>query len=139
MAGQGKLQVRLVTPEKILLDELVTSVEVPSKSGCMEVLPGAAPLLARIGAGMLRLRGGESGEKSFVISHGIAEVLPQRVTILANKVEMPGHVDTAFAEALEERGRQQLEQAGDDPATFREGNSLILEGQTLLEIAKQRH
>jgi len=139
MANQGKLQVRLVTPEKILLDELVTSVEVPSKSGCMEVLPGAAPLLARIGAGMLRLRGGESGEKSFVISHGIAEVLPQRVTILANKVEMPGHVDAVFAQELEERGQRQYEQAGDDPGAFREATDLMLEGQTLMEMAEQRH
>ena len=139
MANQGKLQVRLVTPEKILLDELVTSVEVPSKSGCMEVLPGAAPLLARIGAGMLRLRGGESGEKSFVISHGIAEVLPQRVTILANKVEMPGHVDAVFAQELEERGQRQYERAGDDPGAFREATDLMLEGQTLMEMAEQRH
>jgi F-type H+-transporting ATPase subunit epsilon len=139
MANQGKLQVRLVTPERILLDEEVTSVEVPSKGGCMEVLPGAAPVLARIGAGMLRLHGGESGDKSFVISRGIAEVLPQRVTILANTVETPGRVDTAFAQELEERGKQQWEQAGDDSAAFREANDLMLEGQTLMEVAKQRH
>ena len=139
MANQAKMQVRLVTPERILLDEEVTSVEVPSKAGCMEVLPGAAPLLARIGAGMLRLRGGESGDKSFVISHGIAEVLPQRVTILANTVEMPGQVDMALAEELEVRGKQQWEQAGDDPAAFREANDLILEGQTLKELANLRH
>lgn len=139
MAEKGKLQLRLVTPDRILLDEEVTSVEVPSKSGAMEVLPGAAPLLARIGAGMLRLHGGASGDKSFVISRGIAEVLPQRVTILANVVEAPGKVDTSMAKALEERGRQQWEQAGDDPAAFDEANGLILEGETLMELAKLRH
>ncbi len=139
MANQGKLQVRLVTPDRILVDEEVSSVEVPSKAGCMEVLPSAAPLLARIGAGILRLKGSAGGDKSFVISHGIAEVLPQRVTILANRVEMPGQVDAKFAEELEVRGQRQWEHAGDDPAAFQEANDLILEGQTLMELAKQRH
>ncbi len=139
MAEQGKLQVRLVTPDRILVDEEVTSVEVPSKSGYLELFPGAAPVLARIGAGMLRLHGGESGEKSFVISRGIAEVLPLRVTILANTVETPGRVDTAAAEAIVERAQQQWEQAGDDAAAYEEANDLMLEGQTLLEIAKLRH
>ena len=139
MAEQGKIQVRLVTPEKILLDEEVASVEVPSKGGYLEVLPGAAPVLARIGAGMLRLHGGGSGEKKFVISRGIAEVLPQRVTILANTVELPGKVDTAAAEEIESRGQQQWDQAEDDPKSFEEANDLMLEGQTLLELAKHRH
>lgn len=138
MAEQGKIQVRLVTPERILLDEEVTSVEVPSKGGYMEVLPGAAPVLARIGAGMLRLHGGSEGEQSFVISRGIAEVLPQRVTILANTVETPGRVDTAAAREIEQRGEQQWEQAAEDAAAFHEANDLMLEGQTLLELAKQR-
>jgi F-type H+-transporting ATPase subunit epsilon len=139
MADQGKLQVRLVTPDRILLDEEVTSVEVPSKGGYLEVMAGASPVLARIGAGMLKLHGGESGEKSFVISRGIAEVLPQRVTILANTVEKPGRVDTAAAQEIEVRGQQQWEQAGDDAAAFQESNDLIMEGQTLMELAKQRH
>jgi F0F1-type ATP synthase epsilon subunit len=88
---------------------------------------------------MLRLHGGESGDKSFVISRGIAEVLPQRVTILANTVETPGRVDTATAKAIETRGQQQWEQAGDSSAAFDEANDLMLEGETLLDIAKLRH
>lgn len=139
MTEQGRLQVRLVTPDRILVDEEVTSVEVPSKGGYLEVFAGAAPVLARIGAGMLRLHGGESGEKSFVISRGIAEVLPLRVTILANTVETPGRVDTAAARALEGRAQQKWEQAGDDAAAYEEANDLMLEGQTLMEISKLRH
>lgn len=139
MADQGKIQVRLVTPERILLDEEVTSVEVPSKGGYLEVMAGAAPVLARIGAGMLRLHGGSAGEKKFVISRGIAEILPQRVTILANTVDLPGKVDTSAAEEIAARGHEQWEQAEDSAAAFEEANDLMLEGQTLLELAKQRH
>ena len=139
MVEQGKIQVRLVTPEQVLLDEEVRSVVVPSKGGYLEVLPGAAPLLARIGAGYLRLHGGTKSERSFVISRGIAEVLPQRVTILANTVEALGKVDTAVAKEIIRRGERQLEEAGDDATAYREANDLILEGQTLMELAHERH
>ncbi len=139
MAEKGKIQVRLVTPERVLLDEEVASVEVPSKGGYLEIMPGAAPLLARIGAGFLRLHGGTGGTRSFVISRGIAEVLPQRVTILANTVETPGKVDTAAAKDIQERGERLWEAAADDAAVYEEANDLMLEGQTLIDLAKQRH
>lgn len=139
MAEQGKIQVRLVTPERILLNVEATSVEIPSKSGSLEVMPGAAPVLARIGAGMLRVHGLEDGDKSFVISRGIAEVLPQRVTILANTVESIGKVNAEAAEQIEARGQQWWEHAGMDEAAYQEANDLMLEGQMLLELSKQRH
>jgi len=138
MAEKGKIQVRLVTPDRILLDEEVASVEVPSKAGYMEVLPGAAPLLARIVAGMLRLHGGESGEKSFVISRGIAEVLPQRVTILANTVETPGKIDLAAVQEIEARGEEQWQTAEDDALAYQDANDLMMEAQILRNLAEQR-
>jgi F-type H+-transporting ATPase subunit epsilon len=139
MAEKGKIQVRLVTPDRILLDEMVASVEVPSKSGYMEVLPGSAPVLARIGAGMLRLHGGESGEKSFVITRGIAEVLPQRVTILANTVETPGKIDLAEVKETERRGEELWQSAEDDAMVFQDANDLMMEAQVLTDLAEQRH
>ena len=60
MADAGnQLQVRLVTPDKVLIDQAADAVELPSKSGYMEVLYGHAPLLAELGVGEVRLHGGE--------------------------------------------------------------------------------
>ena len=62
MADSGnQLKVRLVTPEKVLVDQDVDAVELPSKSGYMEVLYGHAPLLAELGVGEVRLHGGSAG------------------------------------------------------------------------------
>lgn len=139
MADKAKIQVRLVTPDRILLDEMVASVEVPSKSGYMEVLPGSAPILARIGAGMLRLHGGEGGDKSFVITRGIAEVLPQRVTILANTVQQPGEIDLAEVKETEARGDELWQNAGDDAMIYQDANDLKMEAQVLTDLAEQHH
>ena len=58
MADQ--LKVRLVTPDPVLVDQTADAVEVPGKNGYFEVLYGHAPLLSEIGAGEVRLHGGEN-------------------------------------------------------------------------------
>src|SRR5579875_633857 len=89
----GLLTVRLVTPERVLLDATATAVELPSMSGYMETLYGAAPLLAELGAGEVRLHGGSAGEQRFFVAWGFAEVLPERVTILAEQALKPKEID----------------------------------------------
>ena len=64
----GLLAVRLVTPDRILLDATAEAVELPSMSGYMEALYGAAPLLAELGAGEVRLHGGSSGNQKFFVA-----------------------------------------------------------------------
>ena len=85
----GLLAVRLVTPDRILVDATAEAVELPSMSGYMEALYGAAPLLAELGAGEVRLHGGTSGDQKFFVAWGFVEVLPERVTILAETAMHP--------------------------------------------------
>jgi F0F1-type ATP synthase epsilon subunit len=89
MAEINQLRVRLVTPERILVEQNADSVELPAKTGYMEVLYGHAPLLAELGAGDVTLHGasngpdgGENAGKSdrYNVSWGFVEVLPDRVT-----------------------------------------------------------
>ena len=54
----NQLRVRLVTPERTLFEHPVTAVELPAKNGYMEVLYGAAPLVAELGAGEVIVHGG---------------------------------------------------------------------------------
>ena len=81
--------VRLVTPDRLLLDSTADAVELPAITGYMEALYGAAPLLAELGAGEVRLHGGASGEQRFFVAWGFVEVLPERVTILAETAMKP--------------------------------------------------
>ncbi len=120
----GKLAVRLVTPDRILLDATADAVELPSASGYLEALYGAAPLLAELGAGEVRLHGGSSGDQKFFVAWGFVEVLPERVTILAETAMHPEEIDRARAEAELERGEQMWSEAGDNPDKYHEAQAI---------------
>ena len=65
------LAVRLVTPDRVLVDATAEAVELPSQSGYLEALYGHAPLLAELAAGEVRLHGGTSGEQKFFVAWGV--------------------------------------------------------------------
>src|ERR1700761_6846511 len=122
--NSGLLKVRLVTPNRVLLDATAASVELPAMSGYMETLYGAAPLLAELGAGEVRLHGGSAGEQTFFVAWGFAEVLPERVTILAETALHPDEIDPAEAQAELRHGQELWDQAGDDQAKYDEANAV---------------
>ncbi|GGH13658.1 ATP synthase F1 subunit epsilon [Silvibacterium dinghuense] len=136
MAETNTIQVRLVTPERILVDQTVNAVEVPGKSGYLEVLYGHAPLLSELGAGEVRLHGGEGGEQRFHVARGFVEVLPERVTILAESAVKPEDIDTGEAKEELEEGKKLWSEAGEDAEKYDEANELIREAESLLESAQ---
>lgn len=135
MADTNQLQVRLVTPERILVNQTADAVELPSKSGYLEVLYGHAPLLAELGAGEVRLHGGEAGEQRFSVARGFVEVLPERVTILAESAMRPEEIDTAAAQAQLDQGHKLWDEAGEDAAKYAHANEEIREAEARLESA----
>lgn len=135
MAEAGKFQVRLVTPDRILVDQTADAVELPSKSGYMEALPGHAPLLAELGAGTVTLHGGDAGEQRFVVAWGFVEVLPERVTILAESAQKPEEIDQAAAQAMLDKGHSLWNEAGDDAEKYTVANDTIAEAEAKLSAA----
>src|SRR5271168_4906506 len=119
----GLLTVRLVTPDRVLLDATAEAVELPSMSGYLEALYGAAPLLAELGAGEVRLHGGSSGDQKFFVAWGFVEVLPERVTILAETALRPNEIDRAEAEQELREGEKMWQNAGDDGEKYDEANA----------------
>ncbi len=132
----GKLQVKLVTPDRILLDATADAVELPSASGYLEALYGAAPLLAELGAGEVRLHGGSAGERKFFVAWGFVEVLPERVTILAETALPPGEIDRSKAQQDLERGQKMWSEAGDDGAKYDEANDITRRAEEELASAE---
>ena len=116
--NSGLLTVRLVSPDRLLLDATAEAVELPSRAGYLETLYGAAPLLAELGAGEGRLHGGNSDGQKFFVAWGFVEVLPERVTILAEKALRPEEIDTAEARQELEKGEKLWNEAGDDAAKY---------------------
>lgn len=129
------LKVRLVTPERILVDQAVEAVEIPAKTGYIEVLRGHAPLLAEIGAGEVRLHGGEGGDQRYSVARGFVEVLPDRVTILAEYAQKPEEIDTGAAQAELQQGQKLWNEAGDNAGKYAHANEVIAEAEARLESA----
>src|SRR6201999_3814942 len=119
-SNSGQLKVRLVTPDRVLLDATADAVELPSMSGYLEALYGAAPLLAELGAGEVRVHGGSAGDQPFFVAWGFFEVLPERVTILAETAQRPSEIDRAEAEQELHEGEKLWQQAGDDGQKYDE-------------------
>jgi F-type H+-transporting ATPase subunit epsilon len=121
--NSGLLKVRLVTPDRVLLDATASAVELPSMSGYLEALYGAAPLLAELGAGQVKLHGGTAGEQVFFVAWGFVEVLPERVTILAETALHPEEIDPAQAQRELAQAQELWNQAGDDQVKYDEANA----------------
>ena len=136
--NSGLLNVRLVCPDRLLLEATATAVELPSSSGYLETLYGAAPLLAELGAGEVRLHGGSADGQRFFVAWGFAEVLPERVTILAETAMKPDEIDTAAARAELERGEKLWHEAGDDAAKYDYANEITHEAEEKLASAEGR-
>ncbi len=131
----NQLHIRLVTPDRVLIDESAEAVELPSKSGYMEVLYGHAPLLAELGVGEVRLHGGSGGDQTYFVVWGFVEVLPDRVTILAQNAIKPEEIDTGEAQRQLESGEKMWNEAGEDPTKYKEANEVIHEAQVKLASA----
>jgi F-type H+-transporting ATPase subunit epsilon len=92
-----KLHLTVVTRERQIVDAEVDEVILPGSDGELGILPGHTPLLATLRIGQLRYRTGARVER-LVISWGFAEVLPDRVIVLAERGYLPSEVDRAQAE-----------------------------------------
>lgn len=137
MADTNSLRVRLVTPDRILVDQTADAVEVPSKSGYIEVLYGHAPLLAELAPGEVRLHGNRSGAGDrFNVARGFVEVLPERVTILAESAMRPEEINTGETQKELDHAHKLWNEAGDDPQKYAHANELIREAQSRLGSAK---
>jgi F-type H+-transporting ATPase subunit epsilon len=105
-----EIELQIVTPQRHLLAELVDAVEVPGKEGYLGVLPGHAPLITELGIGVLAYRKG-TVSKFLTVIQGYAEVLPDRVIVLAEVAEKAEEIDLSRTRAAEERANADLAKA----------------------------
>jgi F-type H+-transporting ATPase subunit epsilon len=112
MALPTSIELQIVTPDKMLVREQVDEVEIPGTEGYFGVLPGHTPMLASLAVGEMWYRKGQ--EKTYLsLANGFCEVLPDRVTILAQLAERAEDIDIARAEEAKRRAEARLVQAKD--------------------------
>ena len=130
------MAVRLVTPDRMLVDATADAVELPSASGYLEALYGHAPLLAELGAGEVRLHGGSAGEQKFFVAWGFVEILPERVTILAETALPPNEIDRGKAEQELQDAQKRWAEAGDDAGKYEDANELARKAEAEVASAE---
>jgi F-type H+-transporting ATPase subunit epsilon len=110
-----KIQLEVITPERLVFKAEVDSVEVPGLDGELGILPGHTELVSQLKpAGLLTYhQGDEKGE--IAISDGLVEVNSDRVIVLANRATRPEDIDIAQALELKNLAERQLQKALSDP------------------------
>ena len=106
--AENNIQLRIITPERIFYEGVADMVEFNTTEGEIGVLPGHIPLTVIVKPGILHIYEAEE-EKIAALHAGFAEILPDKVTILAEIVEWPGEIDENRAEAALQRARERLE------------------------------
>ncbi len=108
-----KIQLDIVTPERGVVSEAVDELVLPGSEGYLGVRPGHAPLLTTLTVGAIEYRKGK--ERSFLsVSWGFAEVLPDRVAILAETAEKAEEIDVERARRAQERAENRLRRPDPD-------------------------
>jgi F-type H+-transporting ATPase subunit epsilon len=126
------IKLEIVTPERMVVSAEAEDVLIPGKGGYLDVLPGHAPLLTEIDIGEIAYR--EGGDlKRLSVAWGFAEVLPDKVTILAETAEKAEEIDVARAQTAKQKAESELQKAG--PEGNAEAQAALNRANTRLDVA----
>jgi len=129
-------QLEIVTPEKLVVKEAVEEAQIPGLDGYLGILPGHAPLITELGVGVITYRAGGT-TKTLSVAWGFAEVLQDKVTILAETVERPDEIDIARAQQAKERAEQLLK-SNDPELDYDRAQDNLRRAETRLKVATER-
>jgi len=127
-------QLEIVTPEKKVVDTAAAEVQIPGKGGYLGVLPGHAPLITELAVGEITFHAGAEQQR-LAVAWGFAEVLPDRVTILAESAERPSEIDVARVRQAKERAEQRLA-SGDTNVDVERSLNALHKAEMRLDVAE---
>jgi F-type H+-transporting ATPase subunit epsilon len=128
-------QLEIVTPEKKVVDTVAEEVQIPGKNGYLGILPGHAPLITELAVGEITYRE-NAAEQRLAVAWGFAEVLPDKVTILAETAERPSEINVERARESKERAEQRLT-SGENSVDVERALDALKRAETRLEVAGQ--
>jgi F-type H+-transporting ATPase subunit epsilon len=104
-------QIEIVTPERMVVNDRATELQIPGKGGYLGILPGHAPLITEVSIGEIGYRDEKGQPKRLAVAWGFAEVLPTKVTILAEVAERAEEIDVPRAQRDREAAEAALKKA----------------------------
>ena len=137
MALSTHLTLEIVTPDRAVVRESVDEIQIPGSEGYLGVLPGHTPLLTTLQVGELWFRQGD--DRCYVaVAFGFAEILPDRVTILAQIAERAEEIDVDRAEEAARRSRDRLTRAP-VKLDFERARVSLMKSLIRLQVASKIH
>lgn len=131
------IQLTIVTPERQLLRETVAEVQLPGAEGYLGILPGHAALITELGIGELTYRPAGSSEATVLaVIRGFAEVLPDRVSVLAETAERAAEIDLARAERALKRAQERVS-SGDPNIDWDRATIALQRAVIRIQVAKK--
>jgi len=129
-------QLEIVTPEKMVVKDVAEEMQMPGKNGYLGILPGHAPLITELSVGEITYRNGAATHR-MAVAWGFAEVLPDKVTILAETCERREEIDVKRAEEAKKRAEERLKSANPEVDFDRAGEALQ-RAEARLEVAEKQ-
>ena len=129
-------QLEIVTPERKVVDDRATEMQIPGKTGYLGILPGHAPLITELAVGEIGYRDEKGQIKRLAVAWGFAEVLPAKVTILAEVAEKAEEIDVARAQKAKEAAEAALKSPKPDTDTAA-AESELQRAQTRIAVAEK--
>lgn len=127
-------QLEIVTPDKLVVNEVAEEAQIPAKNGYLGVLPGHAPLITELGVGEISYRT-PGGTRYLAVAWGFAEVLPDKVTILAETAERADQIDKERARKAQQRAEERLKQGGE--LDYDRAAAALQRANSRLEVAEK--
>ncbi len=129
-------QLEIVTPEKMVVKDLAEELQMPGKNGYLGILPGHAPLITELAVGEITYRNG-SDVHHLSVAWGFAEVLPDKVTILAETCERPEEIDIARAQEAKQRAEERLKSTNPE-VDFDRAEDALHRAETRIDVAEKK-
>jgi F-type H+-transporting ATPase subunit epsilon len=129
-------QLEIVTPERLLVSDAAAEVQIPGKSGYLGILAQHAPLITELGVGEISYRK-DGKTEHLAVAWGFAEVLPDKVTILAEIAERAEEIDVQRARRAKEQAEAQLKKGPQDPE-YAHAEVALERANTRLKVAENK-
>ena len=126
-------QLEIVTPEKMVVNEQAEEAQIPGKQGYLGILPGHAPLITELAVGEITYRSG-GATHYLAVAWGFAEILPDKVTILAETAQRPQEINVKRAQESKQRAEERLK-SGKTEVDYTRAEDALQRAETRLQVA----
>ncbi|MDR3762859.1 MAG: F0F1 ATP synthase subunit epsilon [Acidobacteriota bacterium] len=130
------IELEIVTPERMVVKGRAEEIQIPGRGGYLGILPGHAPLITELAVGEIEYKNAGTVTR-LSVAWGFAEVLPEKVTILAETAELAEDIDVERANAARERALENIHKA-DNPGAYEEASQALSRAESRLAVAKQK-